>query len=546
MSVIPEEKNEPTPCYSGADNCARVLYGLEKDAEIITPKEEEIPTPYVASENKNMIFKEFDTSPSYTQGQMKIRNKEHAWASENIWTTESTELCDVNPIPYLPTNNYDDDCLDTIGKIYGTNCIRFLDRHPSVQFKNCILKPEPIPYFNNITILSVDTGTYHTIFLDKQGNTYGIGRGFGYKDRAISGGTPEKLFNLSSNYKNTTQYCGYHHTVIKNIADDLHGLCNTEESILGGGENWRIWSLKPITYYSDVRFYYVSAGLSHTLYIDTNNNVYAAGYNDEGQLGIGLELEAALSTTLYPILYFKDIQMSSVSAGAAHSIFLDKRGKVYYAGSNDCGQLGIGNRDIQKREMPGPIKYFDDIPIASIYTGSFYTIFLDTQGKVYGVGSNEFGQLGLGDNECRFTPEPITYFNDIPIANVSAGDRHVIFLDTQGKVYSTGSNKFGQLGLGDKNNRTLPEPIPYFKDIKIESMSAGGVHTVFIDTIGKVYAVGYNENEQLGIKNIKDIPAIQDRKEEIEIYWLVRGENRDEKLVERHYRDSDGNLVYEY
>ena len=86
----------------------------------------------------------------------------------------------------------------------------------------------------------------------------------------------------------------------------------------------------------------------------------------------------------------------------------------------------------------------------------------------------------------------------------------------------------------------------YFNNIQISFASAGCTHTIFVDTIGKVYAVGYNRNEQLGLTNNVELSNYS--KDELDIYWLVTnaGENQDDDLIRKEYKDSDGNLVYEY
>jgi len=53
----------------------------------------------------------------------------------------------------------------------------------------------------------------------------------------------------------------------------------------------------------------------------------------------------------------------------------------------------------------------------------------------------------------QYTPAQVVFpsdSEDAPIAFVSAGERHTLFLDTIGRVYSCGSNEFGQLGIQNK------------------------------------------------------------------------------------------------
>ena len=68
---------------------------------------------------------------------------------------------------------------------------------------------------------------------------------------------------------------------------------------------------------------------------------------------------------------------------------------------------------------------------------------------MYSWGCNEHGQLGIKGNFKYKTPTLIPFFddNDIKIQDISSGEEHTLFLSECGKVFSTGSNTLGQLGL---------------------------------------------------------------------------------------------------
>jgi alpha-tubulin suppressor-like RCC1 family protein len=55
---------------------------------------------------------------------------------------------------------------------------------------------------------------------------------------------------------------------------------------------------------------------------------------------------------------------------------------------------------------------------------------------------------------------------------------YFIFLDNM--VYSLGQNEYGELGLGDTLNRTLPTEIKFFENKKINSIICGGLSTIVI------------------------------------------------------------------
>ncbi|AYV82808.1 MAG: hypothetical protein Hyperionvirus2_176 [Hyperionvirus sp.] len=74
--------------------------------------------------------------------------------------------------------------------------------------------------------------------------------------------------------------------------------------------------------------------------------------------------------------------------------------------------------------------------------------------RLMGCGSNLFGQLGLGDIPDRSLFEEIV---DVPknIAEVVCGLNHTIVRLTDGTLMGCGHNWYGQLGLGDCDDRNL-------------------------------------------------------------------------------------------
>ncbi|KAH9501479.1 RCC1 and BTB domain-containing protein 1 [Dermatophagoides farinae] len=79
---------------------------------------------------------------------------------------------------------------------------------------------------------------------------------------------------------------------------------------------------------------------------------------------------------------------------------------------NDFGQLGLG--DEEDRDIPYLVAFSDpdSTRIKNIVAGEDYSLFLFKNGQVCGCGSNYNGVLGLGDTEIRSTP------TKIPIENV--------------------------------------------------------------------------------------------------------------------------------
>jgi len=75
---------------------------------------------------------------------------------------------------------------------------------------------------------------------------------------------------------------------------------------------------------------------------------------------------------------------------------------------------------------------------------------------VYVWGTDQAGQLGLGSKSRNviMTPKLITF--QIAIKKVSCGIEHTGLLSVSGKVYMMGSNTEGQLGLKITNSTSKP------------------------------------------------------------------------------------------
>jgi alpha-tubulin suppressor-like RCC1 family protein len=256
---------------------------------------------------------------------------------------------------------------------------------------------------------------------------------------------------------------------------------------LGDTENRNVPT--PILSQGDkIRAKSVSCGAKHSMIIDLDNNIYAFGRNEDGELGLG-DNENRNVPTLIP-----NIKAKSVSCGVYDTLILDLNNDVYAFGKNYSGQLGLG--DNVDRNVPTLIP---NIKAKYISCGDHHTIIIDLNNNVYSFGYNEYGQLGLGDNENRNVP---TLIQNLKAKSVSCGGFQTVILDLDNNIYVCGYNHYGQLGLGDYIDRNVPTLI---KNIKAQSISSGDSHTIIIDLNNNVYGFGSNCGEQLGLDNVEAI-----------------------------------------
>ena len=126
--------------------------------------------------------------------------------------------------------------------------------------------------------------------------------------------------------------------------------------------------------------------------------VYTWGWGDVGQLGHGVGQTPDLrdsyrASVPTPVPALEGIDVVQVSAGPTHVVAVDRVGRVYTWGGGVYGQLGHGDR--RPSFHPKVVKALLGVNITSVTAGARHTVAVDDMGEVYAWGSNEFGELGL-------------------------------------------------------------------------------------------------------------------------------------------------------
>jgi hypothetical protein len=132
-----------------------------------------------------------------------------------------------------------------------------------------------------------------------------------------------------------------------------------------------------------------------------------------------------------------------------------------------------------------------------------------TNGKVYFSGGNGYGQFGLGDTTNRYMMTKVTFFDTIGktvdkiygTADNSWNYVTIFFKTTDGLLYAAGYNGNGDLGDGTTTNRSTPVRVGALTDVQEVYCGNNGHGSVFA-TVGAakyLYAWGYNGSGELGL-----------------------------------------------
>ena len=248
-------------------------------------------------------------------------------------------------------------------------------------------------------------------------------------------------------------------------------------------------------------------GISNgTIYvIDQDNELWAWGDNSYNKLGQG---NSYLVTEPTKILEGRTegaegVKAKNVWAGVLNTFVIDEDGNVWMCGNNTSGQLGQGNTSTYSNYVKVNGLEGNKIQEAwlSLNTQSTNVFVKYNDGTIYAAGTNYYGTLGIGRKEEYQT----TYINisqyDNNISNVKKIElfgENAAMLKENGELYMCGYNNNGSLGTGDTVDRTKFEKVAEnVKDVKLYVNRYS-----YIDKDGNVYKLANGTS-----KKINTIPA---------------------------------------
>ncbi|MEM9187938.1 MAG: hypothetical protein AAGF12_02085 [Myxococcota bacterium] len=194
---------------------------------------------------------------------------------------------------------------------------------------------------------------------------------------------------------------------------------------------------------------FVAAADAHTCAIGDGTTALCWGSNSDGRLGRAV---AGQSEGTRGVLNANLVQRLAV--GAMHSCIVNGDGGVRCWGSNEDGQLGNPGA---RQGRATPVEALDGIAVGALAAGGAHSCAVGGAGALSCWGSNRSGQLGVGDGVLGADmPTEVLFSN---ATSVVAGAEHTCALDEDGGLFCWGLNRYGQLGTGDMNEAFTPSPV---------------------------------------------------------------------------------------
>ena len=226
-------------------------------------------------------------------------------------------------------------------------------------------KPQKTSFSN---ISKTAAGFYHSLFQNINGEIFACGNngagqcGLGHFDHSQI--TPSLILNVPENI--VQFYCGSYHNLFLDLEGNVYSVGYNVQGQLGLGHNTNQNVLNKISNIPLIKI--ISCKVSNSYLIDFEGNLWSFGFNQFGQLGRG---DGTYENVPKVINTLKDIQQISYGSCGVHFFAKNSQNQIFAAGYNSRGQLGTGDTQSDSESVSIPEEI--DSQYSTIWRDEFYT-----------------------------------------------------------------------------------------------------------------------------------------------------------------------------
>ena len=265
----------------------------------------------------------------------------------------------------------------------------------------------------------------------------------------------------------------------------------------------------------------VTGSWKFTAVLKNDGTVYTFGNNGYGQLGQGDTTDRKFAAKVNG-----QSGIVSIAAGIDHLILVNENGRAFAAGRNQAGQLAPRSSSVTSSSSFASMITREGLflsarmitNIARAFAGHHNSLLLTRDDKVWAAGKNDYGQLGIGSQTNQNYLKPVNSVSGSGILNdvvdIAAFNDTSLFILKGGRLVGTGDNSAFQLGLIRDIRSEVTSPIQlglYSGTNRVDEtldsaitnaarLPRGGTQmpefTFYVDTEGQVHATGYVFNDQ--------------------------------------------------
>jgi|GEM_PF-1867117 len=291
------------------------------------------------------------------------------------------------------------------------------------------------------------------------------------------------------------------------------------------------------------------SGSSHTMVIDKDGYLWAAGSNGYGQIGNGKCGDYEFNYDISTFEKIGDAKWKTICASSFTSAGIQEDGTLWIWGSNTYGQLGQPNvstyggvytpskvdDDTQWKQIKGrsstycaikndgtlwtwgknwdyvtgqgpdyeyvayPLQLGTDRWIDAA-TGYYHAAGIKADGTLWAWGKNDRKQIADTDEAYYYEPTQVGTDNDW--VALEAGISNTVALKSDGSIWTWGSNGEGELGRETEGQNS---GVPGKALENVKSFSVGDYHVLAIKEDGTLWAWGYNPHGEIGNGETTDV-----------------------------------------
>ena len=254
-------------------------------------------------------------------------------------------------------------------------------------------------------------------------------------------------------FKITSVACGQKHCLALNDLAQVFAWGESTYGQLGTGNTQSHIQPTLISALSNSNVVQVAAGGHGSAFLASTGVISTCGRADDGMLGHAGQIPLLSPQGIQSLI---GSHVRRIAVGHKHMAAITDTNELFTWGSNASRQLGAPDIEVRSA-VPVHITLASGLELADVYCGPDATAVVTKDSRLLACGSNAYNKLGLNprfgllsrrqvDKAERFMTVKIN--NKGLVEDVSLGTYCTSLVMNTGKVYVLGSNQYGSLGTG--------------------------------------------------------------------------------------------------